>query len=949
MDQPTRGLFGRERELAQASLALAAAAAGTPQALLVGGDAGIGKTSFVAAVSACATEQSFLVLTGHCLDIETGEPLAPMREALRGALVAREPETLPPVARRLEPYLSGAAAGAESRLVEDLRLVMEELAGEGPVLLVLEDMHWADASTRDLALALARTMTGPVLLLLTYRADDLVRRHPFRKTLVDVGRVVGAHRLDLAPLDRDGIAGIVARATGGRDPSVVGTLLARSEGNPLYAEELIGVPNLAGVPVGLNDLLLARVERLGADARALVRLASVNGSRVDTALLRAVSGLTDVGVDACVREAVDANVLRCSDDHVDFRHGLLREAVYDDLLPGERNRAHAELATELAAMPPRGDAVGTLTRLAFHWDAANDQPQAFAARLRAGVALARRGHPESLAHLERALEMWDHVDDPTLRDGVTKADVLCLLANAAKAVDGDEDRAVRFIREAIRQLEPDGDRLLASRVYVAYADLCHELADELGHREAVARALEFAEGAPSEELARALMAMSNYHVRQDELGPAAEEVDRAVQVATEAGSAIVLAEARAMQASVSFDRGRLREASSGLEGAGEAAERAGLTGLALETAALRAFSLLVVGRIAEGEALAAQTRERATALGLADAAAFAGCQIVELWTNQGRFDDAELLLEELRPGMRGHHWRSQRIWLLLARGDYAAAEPLENEQLAIWAEVVADPDGYTISRMVELYAGLGRPEAALDAVAGFMTAPKGDGNVFENAFAARGALAALALATRMGTPIPDPLRDLCLAFLDETAAVILDGELRDSWPASDVRHALATAADLAGHPSVSLWREALETASPYGAAHALPFGLGLASALLSAGERDEARVLVLDVWQSARDLGMRGVEDHAARLARRNRVTLPEGEHRRDALAVLTEREREVLGVLATGATNRVIAERLFISEKTVSVHVTNILAKLRVTNRGAAAAIAREVAGSAI
>ncbi len=139
MDQTTRGLFGRERELADANLALATAATGTPQALLVGGDAGIGKTSFVAAVSACATEQSFLVLTGHCLDIETGEPLAPMREALRGALMGRDPETLPPVARRLEPYLSGAAAGAESGLVEDLRLVVGELASERPVLLVLED------------------------------------------------------------------------------------------------------------------------------------------------------------------------------------------------------------------------------------------------------------------------------------------------------------------------------------------------------------------------------------------------------------------------------------------------------------------------------------------------------------------------------------------------------------------------------------------------------------------------------------------------------------------------------------------------------------------------------------------------------------------------------------------------------------------------------------------
>ena len=636
-------------------------------------------------------------------------------------------------------------------------------------------------------------------------------------------------------------------------------------------------------------------------------------------------------------------------DQVDFRHGLLREAVYDDLLPGERNRAHAQLAAALESTSGAAPTVGSLTRLAFHWDAAHDQPKAFAARLRAGVALAKLGHPESLAHLERALEMWDHVDDPALRDGLTKADVLCHLAKGAKAVDGHEDRATRFIREAIRQLDPDDDPLLASRVYATYAELCHELADELGHREAVARALEFAEGAPSEELVHALLAMATYHARHDELSPAAAELDRAVQVAADLGGAEVLAEARVMQAWTSFDRGRLRELDSRMDGAIEAAERAGLIGLALESSALQAFARLVVGRVEEGERLAAATQERATALGFADAAAFAAEQLVELWALHGRFDDAELLLEEVRPTMRVNRWRGQRIWLFLARGDFAAAEPLEKDQLALWAEVVGDPDGSTIRRLVELYAGLERPHAALDAVAGHLAAPKGDGSQVENGFAARGALSALALADRTGTPVPADLREACLAFLDDTAAVVLDGELRDSWPASDVRFALATAADLAGRPSVTPWREALASATPYGASHALPFRLGLAAALLGAGERDEARVLVLDAWQSARDLGAHGVEAEVVRLARRNRVALPAVDHRRDALAVLTAREREVLDVLATGATNRVIAEQLFISEKTVSVHITNILAKLGVANRGAAAAVAHEVAASAI
>ena len=942
MEHTTAQLFGRDTDLAEAAVALAAAATGTPQALLVGGDAGIGKTSFAAAVTGLALDRGFLAITGHCLDIESGEPLAPLREALRAALSGHDLETLPPVTKRLAPYLSGDGAEPPSGLAEDLRLAVSELARERPVLLVLEDMHWADASTRDLALALARTMTGSVVVMLTFRSDDLVRRHPLRNTLLDVGRVVGAHRIDLAPLDRGAIAGIVGRTTGSTDPSVVGSLLARSEGNPLYAEELLGA-GASGVPVALNDLLLARVDRLGDATRGLLRLASVNGSRLDVPLLRTVSELGEMEVEDCLREAVDANVLRCTDNTVDFRHGLLREAVYDDLLPSERGRAHAQLAQALADIDD--PSVASLSRRAFHWDAANDQPRALEARLRAGLALARQGHPEALGHLERALEMWDHVVDPERRQGLTKSDVLCHMAKAAKLADGHEDRATRFMREALALLDPAHNRLGASRIYSAYAELCHELADEMGHAESVGLALELAEGEPSEELARALIAMSSVHRRRDELTQAADTIDRAVEVARATQLPPVLAEALVEQAWTAQSRGRLREWWGLVDPAVEAAERAGLTSLALDTRALQAFTFLVVGRIEEGEALAARTRERAAALGLAEAAAFAGEQLVELWVNQGRFDDAELLLEELRPGMKITRWRSQRIWLLLARGDLAAAASLEEEQLAVWAEVVLDPDGFTVQRMARLFSGLDRVAEALELVTQHLATSKDGAAPEENSFATRAVVTVLSAARRTGVEVSPELESAWICFVNRVAETVLSGELRDSWPASEVRYALAMAADLTGEPSVELWREALASARPYGTAHALGFAIGLAAALLAEGERDEARVLVLDTWQTARDLGARTAEAEIERLARRNRIPLPEDRHRRDALAVLTAREREVLDVLSTGATNRVIAERLFISEKTVSVHVTNILAKLGVPNRGAAAAIAHEVA----
>ena len=275
--RPGVGLFGRDRELSDADEALGLAATGTPQVLLVGGDAGIGKTTLATAVSERARACGFTVLTGHCLDVDHGAALRPVREALRGAVLNRPDDELPPVTRRLADYLRGTSDGGP---LDTLGLVTAELAAEAPLLLLLEDMHAADRATRELAVSLAHTATGPFVLVLTFRNDELTRRHPFRRALVELGRSPAARRLELGVLDRDGIAGIVEARTGRRDPALVGALLARSEGNPLYVEELVAA-GTDGLPAALSDLLLARVDALSTPARDLLRFASVHGSRLD--------------------------------------------------------------------------------------------------------------------------------------------------------------------------------------------------------------------------------------------------------------------------------------------------------------------------------------------------------------------------------------------------------------------------------------------------------------------------------------------------------------------------------------------------------------------------------------------------------------------------------------------------------------------------------------------
>jgi tetratricopeptide (TPR) repeat protein len=722
---PTRGLSGRDRELIEADEALATSASGTPQALLVGGDAGIGKTTLVAEIARRAAVEDFRVLTGHCLDVDAGMPLAPVLEALRSHVDGRLVDTLAPVTRRLAPYLLAQTSGSPPPvdLMSDLHASLVELAREAPVLLVLEDMHWADRTTQDFAASLARTMQGRFLLALTFRSDDLTRRHPFRRALVDIGRSVGSRRLDLEPLDREGIASIVLAATGSADPTLVGSLLARSEGNPLYAEELLGA-DPDGVPGALGDLLLARVDALSEGTVELLRLASVNGARIDSALLAEVCGSDEAEVDSALREALDANVLARSDHEVGFRHGLLREAVYDDLLPGERTRIHARFAAALQdrlGAPSSPESVHQLARLAFHWDAAKDQPRAFVAAVDAGLALRRVGLNEAMTYLERAVDLWDRVPDAEELCGVAKADLLRHLAVGAKVADGDEIRSVRFMREALSLVSEDVDPLLASRVYSTYGELCHELDDAIGQRDAVSRALAHAEGTPSAELAGALLAMGHCEWRRQQVSAALAYFDRSRDVARQAGLVDHEADALSTSGFAAFELGQCAAGIQRLKDAERIAEAAGLLGLALYAHSDLAYMLLAMGDVEQAHELAVEGRARARSLGLPDPAALNGEQLSMLYRFAGRLDDADLILEELREQlMRPHRWRIERAENLLARGELQPALTLEQETMALIEETAGIGDADHLLRQVRLLCGLGEVDEALELVGRYL-------------------------------------------------------------------------------------------------------------------------------------------------------------------------------------------------------------------------------------
>ncbi len=434
---------GRTAELATLIDAFARAGAGEPQALLIGGEAGVGKTRLVEEFAAAVRDRGGIVALGGCVEIGAdGLPFAPFSTALR-QLRRALPDQLTAAAdgqeeelARLLPELAVAAAREArrdeqgmARLFELTARLLERVAAEHTVVLVLEDLHWADASTRHLLAYLFRTLrTGRLVVLATYRSDDIHRRHPLRPLLAELDRLRTVQRVELdrfsrAEVQRQ-IAGILDREP---EPDRVDDIFERSDGNAFFVEEL-AVAADEGCPTGLTDslrdLLLVRVENLPESAQRVVRIVAEGGSTVEDRLLAAVAGLGEDDLIEALRAAVNASILTPAPDRdgYRFRHSLVREAVSDDLLPGERSRLNRRFAEALEADPTLVPADERPTRLASYWYHAHDAAKALPAVLDASVAARRRhAYAEQLRLLERAMELWDAVPD-TVRAGLRPLD-----------------------------------------------------------------------------------------------------------------------------------------------------------------------------------------------------------------------------------------------------------------------------------------------------------------------------------------------------------------------------------------------------------------------------------------------------------------------------------------------------------------------------------------------
>jgi DNA-binding CsgD family transcriptional regulator len=945
----TAALLGRERERAELYDALSLVLTGSSQTVLVGGDGGIGKTTLVSDLARHAEELGFTVVMGHCLDLGAGISFAPVVEAVRSLVMPLEDLGGRPSARRMRALLDPETPRRRQafRVLEDLRLTVLEAAAAGPLMVVMEDMHWADRSTQDFAVALSRTARGRLLLVLTVRVDDLHRRHPARRALAEIGRIRTARHVDLHPLDADSIAAIVAsHAVGGLvDPARIRSAVERSEGNPLYAEELAAAAPEA-IPGHLAHLFLARMDALPERPRELLRLASVDGTRLDIDTLGELGRLDRGQLDTQLRALLDANLLRDAGDSLAFRHGLLREAVYDDLLPDERARLHADLAAILQEQTDAGPEPGLalLSRLAFHWYAAHDLPRTLEASVRAGSLAWRMGAAEAVAHRQRALSLWDQVPDAEARAGCTKVDLLLAVARAA-CDQGELHRWHELNTRAVDMLTPGTHPWVASRAYSSFATSAIFNGDLTGAQDAIRLAVEHAGDSPTEERAYALGARALLHDVNGQFAAGLAAADRAIHDARASGAVDALLLALMFKSDALLLLGHVSEACGAVGESIDVARDAGMVEWTLGSVGLLAGRLMESGQVAQGMSVA-RVGYRDDVAGEHTLHPTCGESIVTGLIWGGRLESADSLLEELRSmPLPGARWRHLHGELSLARGDveagsHATVEPARYPELAR-----RHPDDVDVLREIRL-ADLRHDAATCLAVAEACLGRLEDcDSPLLAASAARIGFHALSV----GRSAPDAqgfrvhrhaARQL------EYARLALTDEWSGSYFGVQLALAEAYAVRCAGQPAVTLFRGALALAEPFGTLFALEPRLALALELLNHGPRDAGKELLVQCWVTAHDLGAHGLERQASRIATRSRVPLPESAIVEGPLSRLTPREREVFDRLATGATNRAIASALVISEKTVSVHVSNVLAKLGVENRGAAAALARRVVG---
>jgi DNA-binding NarL/FixJ family response regulator len=960
---------GRDTELAALTAALDAAVAGNPAVVLLSGEAGVGKTRLVEEAAGRATDAGARVLAGSCIEMGgEGLPFGPLAHAFRSLMRDTSPEeldafigsarselaqVLPDLDPDSAPSASPLGEGGTARLIELVVGVIERLAADRPLMFVIEDLHWADRSTLDLVALLVRALRAdPVLMVVSFRSDELHRSHPLRPLVTGWERVRAVQHIELARLRRAEVARQLEAILGAPPTArLVDQVHERSEGNAFLVEEILGAVQSGAdpdhLPLSLRDVLLARVERLDPSTQRLLRIAAAGGRAVSDRLLAAVAGLEEAELDAALREAVEHHVLVVDDTERGyvFRHALTRDAIYGDTLPRERVRIHAAYGEALSADPGlAGGNVAVAAALALHWTAAHDLPRALVACVEAAQLAAGYAPAEALRHLERALEIWPQVPDAAERSGIDVVEALRRAGQSAYAA-GALDRSLAMFDEALAELGPAADpERRALLMEARAATLLDSGRDDEARLELERAAALLPAEPPSDARAVVLTALAAQRAVAGDFDGTRRAAEQAVAAARGVGAPGREATARMMLGMalvyLEGDRG-LQELEVGLRLAEEAEDHA----MALRGHLNLSDALQTLGRSRDSVEVAGRGMELAAHVGLTRSVygVLVAINQAEAQFHLGQWAEAHRVLTRAM--------------------DSGLASP--------FASVILD-------HRARIAALAGRHEDArtdLEAAHRLLPARHGTQYSFARALAAAemaralgdaaGARKDLRRALQREAVAPIARYDWQLVWLglrveaeaseaerDRVATLeALSRELPATTPPALAYRALAAAESARVAGREANWTEAIEASrraeDPYPIAYAL---LRQAEVACEGADREAASAAVQEAARLAAALGAAPLLAEAHALARRARLRIdadaPAGEPAGTGIDGfgLTQREREVLELLADGRSNPQIAAELFISRKTASVHVSNILGKLGVASRGEAAAVAHRL-----
>ncbi|WP_306387769.1 helix-turn-helix transcriptional regulator [Microbacterium sp. MPKO10] len=958
VETPVRAtMVGRAHELSALTSAFERSMEGRPHVVLVAGEAGIGKTRLLREFREQASAQAN-VAVGQCIDYgATPVPYAPIIGVLRdivadmGAEAARA--VVGPGRDALLLLLPELGEGpldwsevSASRLHDAIAVLLEAYAQRAPLVVMIEDLHWADESTLTMLRFLMRVIShARVLIVLSVRSEDVGRGSAVHTFLAEGERARLLERVGLSRLDRTQVRQLAESMRGDNlSDDVLDRIVDRTDGVPFFVEELACCATGA-MPDTLRDLLLARYDSVDATAQRVIRVLSASTGWLPHVILREVVDLSDEDLDEAIRAGVYANILEVDDNAYCFRHSLLREAAQGELLPGERGRVHLAYARAFEQHPE----IDAEFEIAYNWNAAGDAPRALSAAVSA-MWSAKKAYAYATASQlgELALELWERVDEPERLAEVSRVKLISTVASLHRNA-GAGERALSLINAALE--EADHSPVTPELFVRLLRDKAQYLAN-IGRPGAVellidALALLGDEsdenpGHVHDERLHAML-LNMLAARYMLVGKAHESIvtsSTAYEVASAAGERAERSIAANLRGMSRAQLGDVTEALADIERAREDA---------IDPKSRLRFSvnysdlLYLLGRYEEAIEVARAGHVRAIELGVErSSGSMLLHNMVDPLFALGDIDEAEnIITRTLELGsltVPQSYSQRTRVQALLWRGDVATARRLAEQWLPGFDAIarVEQQVWWAASEMrVDLASAEERWDDAWRAVRGVLDEPGVTTQLHRRNFLLKSA----EVVTR--------LRDANTGVDPDAAAE----EVRTAWhalPESVATKPLTAVVEgLLAPPaavSVELHVAAVEASDdPIVPALVRPVvRLQLARAHVAAGDRVRASAVMDDVIGRARELAHVGVRDQVMAYADAAGLRGSTASVTDD---VLTARELQVLELVAEGLSNRQIGERLFISTKTASVHVSSILRKLGVSTRTEAAVVARRTA----